>query len=907
MDIVENIFQILACITVVGFLISGLDDLFFDSQFLVYLLRQRKTPPVTLKQLQLAPEQWLAMFVPAWQEGGIVNKMAEYAARVLLYEKYDIFIGVYPNDPETIKCVDKICAVHPRVHKVVVPHPGPTSKADCLNWLYRAMRLNEVPGVREYTLIAIQDAEDVMHPLVLKVYNYFVPRLYDMGQIPVFALELPPLKYWTGNTYVDDFAELHTKDLFVRETMGGVVPSAGVGTVFSRPTVEALIARNGGDPFHIGNLTEDYEVGIRVKRAGLRAGMISVPIQRIVRRKRKDDTLGKPETITEVIAIRENFPNTFKAAVRQRSRWILGISFQTWEQTGWAGTLPMRYTLVRDRRAPLTHLINIIGYITLAYVLFQYAFQKTPWSAHLFIAPVFTADSILWKIAIIDTWLLAYRAIQKFISVYTIYNFKQACFSIPRVIVNNFINFTATMRATRTYLAHKWFGKPIVWVKTAHVFPGEAELAEYRKSIEDLLIEQGLATREQIFQALRKPGSAPLNLLRMGLLQEKQFTEIWARHSGLPVRHVSPYEVFQSFLQRFPEAQSVAIEALPVSQRHDKISVAFREPAGTDLLQRLAQQLGAPIEPFLALPSNIAYARDRAFPRLLLPVTRLAASTEMFRQAANLDSRSFVEALSLQHASHRSLPEVLVDLGALPEPRAREVWADALSCRPALPGSLHLHQEFYYKIGPSFWWLHRMMPIAPDAVVTATPPHPDMADWLQRKLGAQVTFVAELPGKLEAAARNAGVELDPEQVLLDCLVGKNVIRVEDAPNLQTMRSVVADPLPQWLLLHKRVSEEQLHQTFLEICYVPLAESWDAAEVARLLPILPPGFAENHGCYPLKVTRENITIGLTQLPPSRTLKDLHHRLFGYPLFFQALSFADSLKLRNIATAKARENL
>jgi bacteriophage N4 adsorption protein B len=903
MEILENIFQVLACVAVIGFLISGLDDLFFDSHFLMYLLRQRKKPHITLKELRLAQEQWIALFVPAWQEGGVVNKMAEYAARVVQYEKYDIFIGVYPNDLETNRCVDDICAENLRIHKVVVPHPGPTSKADCLNWIYRAMRLNEVPGTREYTVIAIHDAEDVIHPLVLKVYNYFVPRFYDMGQVPVFALELPAHRNWVGNTYVDDFAELHTKDLFVRETMGGVVPSAGVGTAFSRATVDRLAGENRGDPFRVGNLTEDYEVAIRVKRAGLRGGMLNVPVDRIVRRKRSDGTLGPPETITEIVAVRESFPSTFATAVRQRSRWILGISFQTWEQTGWRGTLPMRYTLVRDRRAPLTHFINVVGYVTLAFIFFQYVFQQTPAAANYFIRPVFTADSVLWKIAIVDTWLLAYRAIQKFISVYAIYNFRQACFSIPRVIVGNLINFMATLRATRMYLAHKLFGKPIVWLKTAHVFPGEAQLSEYRKSIEDLLVEEGLATREQIFQALRmeKAGSAPLNLLRMGLLEEKQFTRIWARHSGLSIRLINPYEVSPALLSRFPERESVALESLPVTQGPGRVSVGFREPPANGVLPRVQQHIGGAVEPFLARPSNIAYARDRAYPRLLLPVTRLAAAMELFRQAGNVEPHTFVEALSSHHASRRSLPDVMIDMGLLTEPHARQIWAEALNCPPAAPDELRLNLETYYTVGPSFWWMHRMVPVGPETIVTAAPPHPDLIAWLQQKIGTRPSFAAEVPGRLDLLARSSGAALDPDQMLLDSLAGKGILNKEEVPNLKSIRSLVADPIANWLLLQKRVTEEQLHQIFLETCYLSPAGPWNSDELARLLPIFPPGFSEEHGCYPLQATRENITLGLSQLPSTRTLKDIHDRLFGYPLFFQALTWQDAQVLRTIAAA------
>ena len=39
MDFVEHIFLALAYFAVIGFLISGLDDFFFDSQFLIFLFR----------------------------------------------------------------------------------------------------------------------------------------------------------------------------------------------------------------------------------------------------------------------------------------------------------------------------------------------------------------------------------------------------------------------------------------------------------------------------------------------------------------------------------------------------------------------------------------------------------------------------------------------------------------------------------------------------------------------------------------------------------------------------------------------------------------------------------------------------------------------------------------------------
>ena len=906
MEIVEQFFLVLAYLAGIGFLLSGLDDLFFDSQFLVYLWKSRRRPPVALQDLKLVPEQWIALLVPAWLEGGVVNKMAEYATRVLLYEKYDIFIGVYPNDPETEREVDDLCSAHPRIHKVGVPHPGPTSKADCLNWTYRAMRLNEVPGVREYGVVAIHDAEDVMHPLVLKVYNYFVPRTYDMGQVPVFALELPPWRHWVANTYLDDFAELHTKDLFVRQSIGGVVPSAGVGTAFSRQTLDHLAAANHGDPFLVGNLTEDYEVGIRVKRAGFRTGVLSVPVERIVRPKRRDGTLGPPKSVSEIVAVRETFPKTFRHAVRQRARWILGISFQTWEQAGWAGSWPMRYTLARDRRAPLTHLINMIGYLVLVFVLGQWLFRFTPWGSNLYLRPLFASDAWLWKVVIIDTGLLGYRALQKSISVASIYRWPQALASIPRVVVGNLVNFTATVSATRTYLAHKLFGEPIVWLKTDHVFPAEAELAQYTKTIEDLLVEEGLVTREQIFAAVRTAGNAsiPLTLLRMGLLTEQDFSAIWARHSGLDVRFLNPYSIPPHVLERFPETLSLETAAVPVAEEGGRMALAFREPPSEAQLGRLRERLHGPIAPVLARPSAIAYVRNRAYPRLTLARSPMMNLPEKFRGAGTLDAVVFLDALSSQQAGRHSLADVVVDMGLMSEGEARRVWAEVLGCPPCNFTPLHLSQEPYYQLGPFFWWLHRLLPVQNRKIVCAAPPHPQMVQWLAAGVGVEPAFLAELPRALELATRQSGLDLDPEQLLIDALGDHGILQPADVARVKATRSLITDPVAKWLLLQNLVTVEQLSEAFLEICYLPRAANWREEEVRRLAPVLPPGFSQETGCYCLEESQAAVRLGLAQLPAAGTVRQVYDRLAGCSLFFQALTAEQARELRSLWAVDCR---
>jgi hypothetical protein len=64
----------------------------------------------------------------------VIGKMAQLAA-TLDYENYRIFIGTYPNDPQTHADVEQVRAHFPNVHSVVCARPGrparPTASTMC--------------------------------------------------------------------------------------------------------------------------------------------------------------------------------------------------------------------------------------------------------------------------------------------------------------------------------------------------------------------------------------------------------------------------------------------------------------------------------------------------------------------------------------------------------------------------------------------------------------------------------------------------------------------------------------------------------------------------------------------------------------------------------------------------------
>ncbi len=222
---------------------------------------------MSYRELYKPDEKPLAIMVPAWNETGVIGNMAELAATTLDYENYHIFVGTYPNDPDTQRDVDEVCARFPNVHKVVCARPGPTSKADCLNNVLDAITQFERSANFAFAGFILHDAEDVISPMELRLFNYLVERK-DLIQIPVYPFERE-WTHFTSMTYIDEFSELHGKDVPVREALAGQVPSAGVGTCFSRRAVTALLADGDGIAFDVQSLTEDYDIGFRLKEKGM--------------------------------------------------------------------------------------------------------------------------------------------------------------------------------------------------------------------------------------------------------------------------------------------------------------------------------------------------------------------------------------------------------------------------------------------------------------------------------------------------------------------------------------------------------------------------------------------------------------------------------------------------------------
>ncbi|MGN6316036.1 glycosyl transferase family protein [Trinickia sp.] len=609
-----TVLELLAAVVAVAIFISSLDDLFVDLWYWARELYRRFTvrrrySPLTVAQLHAREEQPLAIMVPAWLEYDVIAAMLEDMVRVLDYRRYIVFVGTYRNDARTIAEVERMRRRYRQLRRVEVPHDGPTCKADCLNWVIQAIFKHEREAGYEFAGVILHDSEDVLHPIELKFFNYLLPRK-DMIQLPVASLE----RHWfelVAGTYMDEFAEWHAKDLVVRESLAGAVPSAGVGTCFSRRALLALIEQTDNQPFNTESLTEDYDVGARLAKLGMQSIFARFPVTFAARRK---SWFGfgpvREFTLTMPLCVREFFPDTLRTAYRQRARWTLGIGLQGWRQTGFTGSLANRYLLLRDRKGTVTAIVGMLAYVLVAqFLLFALA-------QALGIAPPFAASPLAdaaWFRALLwfNATALMLRAVQRMYFVTRLYGWEHGILSAPRMVIANYINFLAVTRAWRLFIVHLVTGKRLAWDKTMHDFPSADGLADRRQRIGELLISWQAIDAHQLQSALDEAHAreAPLGrvLMAKGWLDDETLAEAIAFQADIE-RGALDMGALERYREQLPLDTIVRYRVLPHGVDADgRLVLLTASPLGDAAIAQLAAELGGGIEQRIVREGEIAF------------------------------------------------------------------------------------------------------------------------------------------------------------------------------------------------------------------------------------------------------------------------------------------------------------
>ena len=530
--------KIVGAITIAIYLYFGIDDLiwFIYSTIKSFMMPRDEDAVLDFNKLRACPPKLLAISIAAWHESNVIGNVLVNLLNTTDYPKsmYHIFVGVYPNDPETIESVEKVREMFPNVHAVINDLDGPTTKAQNINCVIRHIKEYEkAHGVR-FASLTIHDSEDVVHTYELLTTNYLIDK-HRALQFPVFPiLKMPTFKNFfkqiTTATYADEFAENHYVALVERKNVKAFVPCAGTGFALSRRLLDSF---ENDEVLPADALTEDYLLSLILYKKGINLQYVLNKLPRV----RKNGKIR-----TDFISTRSLFPSTFKTAVKQKTRWTYGITMQsismkdvfTREKISFAG----RYSFYKDVKSKLVNLMPLFGYAVSVYCILAFFFRLTP---------LYEYGTPVYYMAVAVVILMMLRQAFRGYALYKVYGLRSVFFGclfppfFPiRLIYGNIINFVAASRAFKL----KYFGtkktvkkeaaknflrdKKVKWAKTDHEFLTRDQLRSYRRMLGDVLITQGFITPKAFKKALgevdREHGEQiGSHLINEGIITKREF------------------------------------------------------------------------------------------------------------------------------------------------------------------------------------------------------------------------------------------------------------------------------------------------------------------------------------------------------------------------------------------------
>ncbi len=510
-------------------LVSGLDDLCVDLRFLLWKLRTRGQAPDDEAQSTSGypSEKRIAIYIPCWDESAVIRKMLDRNLAAIEYENYDIWLGLYPNDPGTLEAVERCEERSARVHHFVCQNPGPTTKADCLNQLDSGVRDHESETGDYYEVIVQHDAEDLIDARSLREISRLSEE-FDMIQVPVLPLKTPPSEL-THGAYCDEFAEFHLKELPLRVAVGGFLPSAGVGTAYRRDAIQRLRRMNHGQLFNPISLTEDYFIGLQIHWLGGRQHLSSAGAD-------------------QGIATRAFFPRTLRTAIRQRTRWQLGNCLQAWQAFGWRAGKSQVYWLWRDRKGLIGYPASALANLLFVYGLSSWAMSEIAGRAWTLGASI-ASDRFLQGLLLANFLLILWRASARMLATFSVYGLASAAMVPLRIPWSNLINSVSTIRAIFLYAEARLRGHPLGWAKTEHAYPDRETDQTTRRLIGEVLVSLRLVEGRLVDDALQRQTSGRRLgeiLLQDGALAERDLFRALAAQSGLVFGELKPTDVERS-------------------------------------------------------------------------------------------------------------------------------------------------------------------------------------------------------------------------------------------------------------------------------------------------------------------------------------------------------------------------
>jgi len=308
------------------------------------------------------------------------------------------------------------------------------------------------------------------------------------------------------------------------------------------------------------------------------------------------------------VATREYFPRKVRAAVRQRTRWITGISLQSWARNGWRGGLRQNYWFWRDRKGLLTNPVSLVANILFGYGMLTWIGAR--FTSHGWGLGRYSLHPALFVIILVLQ--LLHMGI-RMVSVARYFGWRFSCGVPLRMLVANGINCTATIRAEYRFLRALVLHEPLLWLKTDHAYPSQAALQPHRRRLGEILTACGYVTQAQLDEALAtQPAGVRLgeHLVALGHLAADELYEALGLQQGLPAGPVTVPHVSARVARSLPRAVMKEWKVVPVGISDGCMMLASPEIPDEEMTGVLGSLTTLKIQFHLVTPVNFAELRN---------------------------------------------------------------------------------------------------------------------------------------------------------------------------------------------------------------------------------------------------------------------------------------------------------
>jgi len=589
----------LSVITLIILSVSAIDEIFIDITYWVYWVyrkyKMRKYQSLTYSKLCSKSEEPIAIMIPCFNDAKIIESMLSHNYIDIDYENYKIFVGVYENDIDTFNTVKSFSELNDRVILCTHKAEEEFNKAQNLNKIYKnILHYEEVHNIK-FSAFVFHDAVDLIHPVSLKMYNYLVERK-DIVQLPVFPMKVQDtcFTHWIFN---DEMAEINTKNLVVREVLGGFIPSIGSSISFARRVIEILVNENNGAPFSTEKENGLYSTCIMVKLKNLSQIFVTKHIYQNQWRRRATSGKYYLKRLEVYISTSSLYPLKYRDAVKEKTKIILSTAFQRVKKIEGKNCCVNRYELIHDRKILITYFLNLLAIILLIF-WFVYSYFNIQNPKFSSLKALINENNIIYGFLIFFSIAILQRLLQRMIAVYRVYSdLISVLLSIPRAVYENVINAHALLRAYMIFLFAKK-SKRQSWNKVNYDAPNLKNIISKKKLLGDLLLEKKLLTKQQLIELLQKQQAGGKFLGKLAVehnyLNESQLDDLLSEQfqiSKVPYNNIHVLGVNDLPISNSVYNWLISNELFPIKIFNNKITIALKDPSNILLIGDLNKKL----------------------------------------------------------------------------------------------------------------------------------------------------------------------------------------------------------------------------------------------------------------------------------------------------------------------------